>query len=68
MRSTPRRALVPLLAVLLIAAAGRGIALVDAARTADHVTVRALLKQGANVNAAEADGTTALHWAAYRDD
>ncbi|MDO8678011.1 MAG: ankyrin repeat domain-containing protein [Acidobacteriota bacterium] len=69
MRPTPRRArLVPLLAVLLIGAAGGNLPLVDAARSADHVTVRALLKQGANVNAAEADGTTALHWAAYRDD
>ena len=27
-----------------------------------------LLKQGVNVNAAEGDGTTALHWASYRDD
>jgi ankyrin repeat protein len=69
MRSTPRRArLIPLLAVLLIGAAGRDVPLVDAARNADLETVRALLKQGASVNAAEADGTTALHWASYRDE
>jgi ankyrin repeat protein len=30
--------------------------------------VRALLCQPADVNAAQADGTTALHWAAYHDD
>jgi ankyrin repeat protein len=68
MRSTSRRALVPLLAVLFIGAAGRNVPLVDAARNADHAAVRALLKQGVNVDAAEADGTTALHWASYRDD
>ena len=60
--------LLPLLAVCLIGAAGRELPLVDAARNADRDAVRALLKQGANVNAAEADGTTALHWASYRDD
>jgi uncharacterized protein len=43
--------------------------LVDAAKKGDREAVRALLKQaGSNVNATEADGTTALHWASYRDD
>ncbi|MGE3276824.1 MAG: ankyrin repeat domain-containing protein [Vicinamibacterales bacterium] len=42
--------------------------LVDAARQDDIETVRALLAQGADVNAAAPDGATALHWAAYRDD
>jgi ankyrin repeat protein len=43
--------------------------LVDAAKKGDHETLRALLKQsGVNVNAAEPDGTTSLHWASYHDD
>jgi ankyrin repeat protein len=42
--------------------------LIDAAKKADATSVRALLQQGADVNAAEADGATALHWASYRDD
>ncbi|MCC7124414.1 MAG: ankyrin repeat domain-containing protein [Acidobacteria bacterium] len=37
---------------------------VEATRRGDIATVRALLKQGVDVNAAEGDGTTALHWAA----
>ena len=47
---------------------GRELPLLDAARNADTVTLRALIAKGANVNAAEGDGTTALHWASYRDD
>ena len=51
-------------------AAGATVAppLVDATRDGDISTVRALLAQGAGVDAAEADGTSALHWASYRDD
>ena len=40
----------------------------DAAQGGDRETVRALLKEGADVNAAQGDGTTALHWAAMKGD
>src|SRR5204862_5645783 len=43
-------------------------ALIDAARNGDREAVRRLVKQGVNVRAEEGDGTTALHWASYRDD
>ena len=36
----------------------------DAAARGDVETVRSLVKQGADVNAAQGDGMTALHWAA----
>ena len=42
--------------------------LADAAEKQDRVTLRALLKQNADVNAAQPDGMTALHWAAYLDE
>jgi ankyrin repeat protein len=40
----------------------------DAVMRGDSVAVRRLLTQKADVNAAQADGATALHWAAYRED
>jgi ankyrin repeat protein len=40
----------------------------DAVEHFDHATIRALLKRNTDVNAPQADGMTALHWAAYRDD
>ncbi|MCI0535417.1 MAG: ankyrin repeat domain-containing protein [Verrucomicrobiales bacterium] len=42
--------------------------LADAAEKSDRASIRTLLKQRADVNAPQADGMTALHWAAYRDD
>ena len=40
----------------------------DAAMRGDTAKVRSLLKSGGDANAAQADGMTALHWAAARGD
>ena len=40
----------------------------DAAMAGDIEAVRSLVKQGADVNAAQGDGLTALHWAARNGD
>jgi len=42
--------------------------LADAVMNHDQATAAALVKQKVDVNAAQADGTTALHWAARWDD
>jgi ankyrin repeat protein len=40
----------------------------DAAQRDDKATVRALVRQKANANAVQPDGTTALHWAVRQND
>src|ERR1700704_7015552 len=40
----------------------------DAAQQGDRDAVKALLKQAADVNGAQGDGMTALHWAAMKND
>src|SRR6478672_8478072 len=52
----------------LIAAAPSGASVADTAMRGDREAVRALLKQGADVSAAQGDGMTALHFAAERGD
>jgi len=42
--------------------------LADAAEKADRAGLEAALQQKADVNEAQVDGMTALHWAAYHDD
>ncbi len=42
--------------------------LADAAERKNSAAIRTLLEQKVNVNAPQADGMTALHWAAYHDD
>lgn len=42
--------------------------LATAAEQSDAKAVRALLDQGADVNASQPDGMTALHWTAYHDN
>ena len=41
---------------------------IAAARAGDVAAVRALVADGADVDARQGDGTTALHWAAHRGD
>ena len=53
--------------VLPLAAAGPSD-VADAAMRADTAAVRALIAKKADVNAAQVDGATALHWAVHRDD
>src|SRR5437588_2584594 len=56
------------LAVGLLAAGAARPPLVDAAKNGDKDSLRSLLQKKADVNATEPDGSTALHWASYRDD
>ena len=68
-RFSAGRSLVLILTVGLtmrLGAAGSDVA--DAVMRGDAAAVRALLSQKADVNAVQADGATALHWAVYRGD
>ena len=55
---------------LLIAGitSGAGSEIADAAQNGDKAAVQKLIRSKADVNAAQVDGATALHWAVYRDD
>jgi len=64
-KSSLAAVLVVLVAVSAVAADMR---LADAAKTGDVEAVRTLLKQRANVNEAQGDGMTALHWAVYTNN
>ena len=48
--------------------AGTDSPLADAAEKMDRASIRRLLQQPIDVNAAQVDGMTALHWSAYQDD
>jgi len=60
-----KRLLIAIASVVALHAASR---LPDAAMNADHQTLRALIDQKADINAAQPDGMTALHWAVRLDD
>jgi ankyrin repeat protein len=47
---------------------GAGSEVADAAQKGDRAAIEKLIKQKADVNAAQVDGATALHWAVYRDE
>jgi hypothetical protein len=54
-----------LLVSALLSAAGRS-EVADAVMNGDRAALGALLQRKADVNAPQADGATALHWAVYR--
>src|SRR4051812_18070743 len=67
-----RRRAMPIL-LSLACALGSGIALAagdlaDSAMREDNASVERLIKSKADVNEAQPDGTTALHWVAYHGD
>ena len=51
-----------------LSAAGNEARVADAAQRGEQEAVRSLVKQKVDVNAAQGDGMTALHWAAFHDD
>lgn len=66
--TTVRLASILGVSLLLAAATPLESPVADAAQAGDVEQVRNLLRQGADVNAPQADGLTALHWAALNDD
>jgi ankyrin repeat protein len=60
---------IPTLLVISVAAFGAAPSPVaDAAMKGDKAAVRSLVQQKSDINAPQPDGTTAILWAAYRDD
>ncbi|HTC87228.1 MAG TPA: ankyrin repeat domain-containing protein [Bryobacteraceae bacterium] len=62
------RTLAGAFALCLSAFAASNSPVADAAMNGDRIAVQSLIQQKADVNAAQADGATAIQWAAYRDD
>jgi uncharacterized protein len=59
---------VSLTSVTAPTAADSDLRLIEAVRDGNRAAVRALVKSGVDVNAAQADGATALAWAAHLND
>ena len=73
-RASLLKRLLPAAVAVLLGAAGSAAAdraaspIADAAMKGDAAAVANLIDQRADVNAAQTDGATALHWAVYRGD
>src|SRR5262245_64316930 len=68
MRTIPLTAGAIAVALATVLASTDGSRVADAAMQGDRAAVRALLTSGEDVNAAQGDGMTALHWAARKGD
>lgn len=63
-----RRVIPALLIALCLPPAWGKVPIVDAAQAGDRAAVLKLIAEKGDVNAAEPDGTTALHWAVHHND
>jgi ankyrin repeat protein len=68
MRSVRLAGVVLVLASVTVALRAAESDVADAMMRGDVAAVRALIQKKADVNAAQDDGATALHWAVYRDN
>ena len=68
MKTIIRLLLVLLAAALPVSTDAAGSEAADAAQRKDLTALRAMVSKRVNVNAPQADGTTALHWAAHWND
>jgi len=68
MKDAPMKTAIALLLFCVAALAANRSDVADAVMRGDTATLRALLQQRSDANAAQPDGATALHWAAYRND
>lgn len=59
--------MLPLLMAMVLTAAGDPPPVVEAAKNGDEAALRALVEEGADVNATAGDGSTALLWVSHRD-
>jgi len=66
--SLRERLALALVLVLTLGAAGGADRLIDAVKSGDRQAVQSFLKNHADVNAADPDGTTPLEWAVRADD
>src|SRR4051812_20444329 len=62
------RAVLIVIAVTLSASGAEPTLLIEAARKGETAAIRDLIRNTKEINAAEADGATALHWVSYHDD
>lgn len=68
MRMAVRMAAAATALVVAAGTAAEAADLIEAVRGRDHAAVATLLAAGADVDARQPDGATALHWAAHHDD